>query len=134
MVVAFVKAVTCFQTAVMLPVPPENSTMFPTMAAEKFPVMLVMVVVPIATASVVEMLTVADWQEEQAAAFLLLNWDMSVPVAPCTKPPPLVSLETVRTSQAVLLDMAAKHGAEIRIRNNPFITDTKSARLPVLPL
>ena len=87
MVVAFVKAVTCFQTAVMLPVPPENSTMFPTMAAEKFPVMLVMVVVPIATASVVEMLTVADWQEEQAAAFLLLNWDMSVPVAPCTKPP-----------------------------------------------
>src|SRR5713226_3495143 len=74
MVVELVKTVTCFQTAVIEPVPPENSMMFPTMAAEKFPVLLVMVVVPLATASTVEMLTVALWQLEQAAAFLLSNW------------------------------------------------------------
>jgi hypothetical protein len=99
--------VACFQTAVMVPVPPENSTMFPVMALEKLAVALVMVVVPLATASVVEIFTVADWQLEQAAAFLLSKMLMSVPVAPATNPPPLVSLETERTSQTVFVEMAA---------------------------
>ncbi len=108
MVVALTK-VTCFQTAVMLPLPPLNSTMFPVMALEKLAVALVMVVVPTEWASVVEIFTVDDWQLEQAAAFLLSNWDMSVPVAPATNPPPLVLAETERTSQTVLVDTAAAH-------------------------
>src|SRR5438270_195407 len=81
------------------------------------PVALVMVVVPTATASVVEMLTVADWQDVHAAAFLLSNTLMSVPVAPATKPPPATLLPMVgRTSNAVFAEMAQNAGAARRSR------------------
>ena len=83
--------------------------MFPTMAAEKLAVADVTVVLTAVTASVVEILTVALWQEVHEVAFLLLNCDMSVPLAPVTKPPPLVSEPAVRISKTVEPESAAKH-------------------------
>ena len=68
--------------AVIEPEPPEKKTMFPVIAEVKDAVALVIVVVPFATASVVEMLL--------PTVFLAFWMEKSVPVPAESNPPPFV--------------------------------------------
>src|SRR5262249_43334316 len=88
-VVVFVRDVISYHPAVIEPVPPWMYNTLPTTSVPKFAVALVIVVVPLVTASVTE----------YCAAFCC---DQSVPDAPRFQPPPLVSLPLVgRNSHSI---------------------------------